>query len=496
MAACTPRTHEPLFRDTLREGGINQYFFDMANIREHCSWVHSKQAEEATQKAKDIVRMSVARTVGLEPLQEFDLPMTKVALVVGGGLAGMTCALSIANQGFEVHLLERDKELGGMARRLRTTLDGLDVQGFLRDLVRQVYRHPAVHVAHGATITDVSGYVGSFATTVRYEAGLKVIEHGVTVLATGADEHRPTEHLYGEHDRVMTQLELEARLADGDDGVAASSSLVMIQCVGCRTQERTYCARVCCSQAVKNALTLKQRSPDMNVYVLFRDMRTYGYREDAYRKAADRGVVFVRFEQGGEPQVEPQAGGDGLSVSVMDPILGARLLLEADHVVLSAAVVPSAGSQELARLFKVSSNPDGFFQEAHVKLRPVDFAADGVFLCGINHYPKHIPEALSQAHGAAGRAVSLLAQDTVTASGSVCEGREQACVSCGACITACAYGAISFHDTPVGKKAVVNPVLCKGDGLCCAKCPTDAIRLKHFTNEEVLDQIDAALAGP
>ncbi len=495
VAACTPRTHEPLFRDTLREGGINQYFFDMANIREHCSWVHSKQKEEATRKAKDIVRMSVARTATLEPLQEFDLPVNHAALVVGGGVAGMTAALGLADQGFEVHLVEREAELGGVARRIRTTLEGLDVPAFLRDLIQRVYRNPRIHVSHGATITDVSGYVGNFTTTVEAEGRVKTIEHGGTIIATGAQEYRPTEHLYGEDERVLTQLELEERMAAGDD-LDGVDALVMIQCVGCRNDERGYCARVCCSQAIKNALALKERRPEMEVTVLFRDMRTYGFREDAYREAADRGVTFIRFEPRDGPRVEAvQEGGQAvLRVTVPDPILGQRLALDAGMVVLSAAVVPADTHGEIAKLFKVASSPDGFFQEAHVKLRPVDFAADGVFLCGTAHYPKHLTETIAQAYGAAGRAVTLLAQDTVTASGSVCEVHESDCVACGACITACTYDAIEFVETPAGRKARVNPILCKGDGLCNAKCPTSAIVLKHFTDVEVLGQIDAALA--
>jgi heterodisulfide reductase subunit A len=499
VAACTPRTHEPLFRDTLREGGINQYFFDMANIREHCSWVHSKQKEEATRKAKDIVRMSVARALHLEPLQEFELPVTRAALVIGGGIAGMTCALSLAEQGFEVHLLERERELGGVARRLRSTLEGLDVQAHLRGLIREVYRNPRVHVLHEATITEASGYVGSFVTTVRAEGRTHSLRHGVAILATGAVEHVPAEYRYGDDERVWTQLELEERIARGDERVRAAKRVVMIQCVGSREEGRTSCARICCSHALKNALHLKEAAPATEVTILFRDMRSYGFREDAYREAAERGVLFVRWEPAAKPEVAPAEDEEGapiLQVTVLDPILGKRLALEADLVVLSAAVVPAPGTPEVARLFKVAMNPDGFFQEAHVKLRPVDFAADGVFLCGTNHYPKHIAEAICQAHGAAGRAANILSHDTVTASGSVCEVRERDCVSCGACITACAYGAIRWRETPAGRKAVVNPVLCKGDGLCCAKCPTDAIVLKHFTNEEVLGQLDAALADP
>jgi len=497
VAACTPRTHEPLFRDTLREGGINQYFFDMANIREHCSWVHSKQKEDATRKAKDIVRMSVARTINLEPLEEFDLPVNKMCLVVGGGVAGMTAALSLAEQGFEVHLVERDSELGGVARRIRSTLEGLDVQAFLGDLIRKVYQHPLIHVSHVATITDVGGYVGNFVTTVESEGQIKTIQHGAAILATGAAEYKPTEYLYGEDDRVLTQLELEERLAEDEENLTDIQSLVMIQCVGCREENANYCARVCCSQAIKNALELKKIKPEMEIYILFRDMRTYGFKEDYYLEAAEKGVKFIRWKAAEKPQVEPavEEGRSVLRVTVPDPILGRRLAVDGDLVVLSAAVIPSAGSVEIARKFKVAMNPDGFFQEAHVKLRPVDFAADGVFMCGTSHYPKHLTETISQAHGAAGRAVTLLSQETVTASGSVCEVEEDECVSCGACISACTYGAIEFHETPGGKKAVVNPVLCKGDGLCCAKCPTNAVRLKHFTDEEVFDQIDAALSA-
>ena len=495
VAACTPRTHEPLFRDTLREGGLNQYFYDMANIREHCSWVHSKQKEEATIKAKDIVRMSVARATHLQPLQEFDLPVDKTALVVGGGLAGMTAALSLAGQGFEVQLVERESELGGMARRLHYTLDGIDVQAYLRELVRKVYKHPLVHVSHGATILDVAGYVGNFTTTLRSEGQLKTIHHGTAILATGAAEHRPTEYLYGEDPRVLTQLELEERIVSADAAVEGARRFVMIQCVGCRVKERNYCSRICCNQALKNALKLKEKRPDTDVVVLFRDMRSYGLAEDRYREAAQKEVRFIPWEPADPPQVEAAVGEAGepvVRVTVADSVLGQRLQLDADLLVLSAAVVASAGTQEAARLFKVTLGPDGFFQEAHMKLRPVDFSADGVFQCGTAHYPKHITESLSQAYGAAGRAAAILSRDTVTASGSVCDVAEDACVSCGACISVCTYGAIAFREAAGGKKASVNSVLCKGDGLCNAVCPTSAISLKHYTDEELLSQIDAA----
>ena len=494
VAACTPRTHEPLFRDTLREAGINQYFYDMANIREHCSWVHSKEKEDATDKAKGIIRMAVARATHLEPLQEFELPVDKKALVVGGGLSGMTSALSIVEQGHEVHLVEKESELGGMARRIHYTLEGLDVQAYLNDLKSRVYQHPLIHVHTDAEITDATGYVGNFVTRVNSAGRSVEIKHGVTVIATGADEYKPTEYLYGENDRVLTQLELEERIAEAEEKVTSAQSLVMIQCVGCRQEDRNYCARICCSHSIKNALKLKEINPEMDIHILFRDMRPYGFREDYYREAADKEVKFIRFEPENKPKVEAAEveGRPVLRVTAPDPVLGTELEIDADYLALAAAIIPNKEQKDIAGLFKVTMNPDGFFQEAHVKLRPVDFGAEGVYLCGTAHYPKHITEAVSQAYGAAGRALTLLSHDTVTASGSVCIVNESDCVSCGACISVCTYDAISFHDTPQGKKAFVNPVLCKGDGLCNTVCATAAIELKHYTDEAILDQIDAA----
>ena len=494
VAACTPRTHEPVFRDTLREGGLNQYFFEMANIREHCSWVHTREKEDATQKAKDIVRMSVARTAVLEPLQEFDLPVNKTGLVVGGGLAGMTSALSLADQGFEVCLVEKDRDLGGMARGLHYTLEGLDVQAYLADVIRKVYQHPLIHVSSDSTITEVYGYVGNFITKVMTEGRVKEIHHGAAILATGAEEYKPTEYLYGEDDRVLTLLELEDQITKGEQRLMNSQSLVMIQCVGCREQGRDYCSRVCCSQAIKNALKLKEINPEMDIYIIYRDMRTYGFEEDYYREASNKDVKFIRYEAHDKPQVKAveENGRRHLRVTVTDPILGG-LAIDTDSLALAAAVIPSAGSQEISRLFKVPLSPDGFFQEAHVKLRPVDFAAEGIFLCGTAHYPKNMSETVSQAHGAAGRAAGILSQDSVTASGSVCEVNERKCMACGECISACTYGAIEFYNTRQGKKARVNPILCKGDGLCNAKCSSGAISLKHYTDEEIFCQIDAAV---
>ena len=406
IAACSPRTLEPLFRDTLREAGINQYYVEMANIREHNSWVHAKEKEAATQKAKDITRMSVARAFHLESLREFDLPVNKAALVVGGGIAGMTCALSIAKQGHEVHIVEKSGELGGVARRIHSTLDGLDVQEYLSNLIAQVYKHQLIHVYHNATITDASGYVGNFVTQVKSERGPSTIKHGAAVLAIGADLYTPEEYLYGEDERVTTHLELEERFNAGDETIRNAKSLVMIQCVGCRNEDRNYCSRLCCSQAVKNALKLKEANSEMEISILFRDMRTYGFNEDYYREASNKDIKFIRYEPEELPQVEPGESEEGdpvLKVTVTDFVLGKNLELDAEIVSLAAAVVPSAATKEIAGLFKVTLNPDGFFKEAHVKLRPVEFATDGVYLCGLAHYPKFIQETINQAYGAAGR---------------------------------------------------------------------------------------------
>ncbi len=494
VAACSPRTLEPLFRETLREAGINQYYFEMANIREHDSWVHSKEKEDALDKAKDIIRMSVARAAHLAPLKEFDLPVNKEALVVGGGIAGMTCALSIANQGHEVHLLEKESNLGGMARKIHQTLEGLDVQAYLRDLIKKVYEHPSIHVYTDASILEAAGYVGNFTTRVKSERGVREIKHGAAVIATGANVYKPTEYLYGTDERVMTHLELEERIHNGDEKIKNAKNLVMIQCVGCRNEDRNYCSRICCGESMKNALKLKELNPKMDIYILFRDIRTYGFREDYYREAANREVKFIRYEPQDKPLVEAGESQEGqpiLKVTATDYVLGSKLEIEADFVALAAAIVPAAGSKEIAQQFKVSLGQDGFFQEAHVKLRPVEFAADGVYLCGMAHYPKHITETINQAYGAAGRVLTLLSHDTVVASGSVCEVNEKKCMGCNACASVCTYGAIELRKTPNGMKAIVNPVLCKGDGVCNAKCPTGAIQLKHFTDKGLFAQIDA-----
>ncbi len=495
VAACSPRNLEPTFRDSLQEAGINQYFVVMANIREHCSWVHSKEKEAATEKAKDLLRMSLARVIHLEPIEDIELNVDKRALVVGGGIAGMTCALSIANQGHEVYLIEKEEELGGMARNIYYTLEGKDVQEYLRDLIDKVNKSPMIHLLKGAVIENATGYVGNFITTVKSQGRFFEIKHGATVLATGSSEYKPSEYLYGEDEKIVTQNELEEKIVKNDDLIENCETVVMIQCVGCRNEDRNYCSRICCSRAVKNALKLKELKPETDVYILYRDMRMYGFREDYYREAANRDVKFIRYEAQNKPEVVlgKEEGKDVVKITVPEYILGKKLEINADILALSTAVVPNEENTELAKMFKVALSPDGFFQEAHVKLRPVDFGADGVFLCGIAHYPKHIQESVNQAYGAAGRVLTLLSHETVKASGSVCEVNEKKCMGCGACVEVCSYGAIEFYEVKRMKKVRVNPVLCKGDGLCTSKCPTKAISLKHFTDEQLESEIDALI---
>jgi heterodisulfide reductase subunit A len=405
----------------------------------------------------------------------------------------MTSALSLAEQGFEVYLVEKDTDLGGMARRIHYTLEGLDVQAYLGDVIRKVYQHPSIHVSTDATITEASGFVGNFITKVTAERMVKEIRHGITIIATGAEEYKPTEYLYGKDDRVLTQLELEERIAKGEERLINSKSLVMIQCVGCRQADRNYCARICCSHSIKNALKLKETNPEVDIYILFRDVRTYGFKEDYYREASNKDVKFIRYEPDDKPQVEAveEDGRRILRVTVTDPILGKKLAIDADLLALAAAVIPSATTHEISKLFKVPLNPDGFFQEAHAKLRPVDFAANGVFLCGTAHYPKHLSEAVSQAYGAAGRAATILSKDKLATDATIAHISEELCVGCRGCIDICPYGAISYDEKKA--KCEINAVLCKGCGGCAATCPSCSIRLDGFRHDQIYAQIEQAL---
>jgi len=463
----------------------------MANIRDQCSWVHMHQPDEATQKAKVLVRMAIAKTALLEPLPTQTVEMTQRAMVIGGGLAGMMAAQKIAQAGFEITLVEKEKELGGKARKIYHTLEGLDVQSYLETLINEVEKDPKIHLYKGATIEKVDGFVGSFKTTVRTDNETSEISHGVVIVATGAEEYRPKEFLFGQDSRITTQMEFEKEMVIRPDSTRSLKHVVMIQCVGSRNDERPYCSRVCCSEAVKNALRLKSLNPETNVYVLYRDIRTYGFKEDYYEKAREAGVLFIRYDEEKEPRVE--RGEDGLRVIVHEPILHDDLSIETDLLVLSPGIVSSHENERLSKMLKVPLNADGFFLEAHMKLRPVDFATEGVFLAGLAHSPKSIDETLSQANAAVARALTYLSKTELETIGTISEVDEKRCVGCGLCETVCPYQAIEIVSkrTVVGEKPVaqVNKALCKGCGVCAASCRSGSINLKGFTHEEVVAQI-------
>ncbi len=495
VASCSPRTHEPLFQETIKGAGLNKYLFEMTNIRDQCSWVHMHEPEKATVKAKDLVRMAVAKARLIEPLKQLSLNNNHAALVVGGGIAGMVSALTLAEQGFKVHLAERGSELGGIARRIHHTLEGGDVQAYLADLIEKVTHHPLIEVYTNAYIVSASGYVGNFTTELMRYRGpyVESIDHGVVIIATGGQEYESNEYLYKRDPRVLTSLELEEEIAKGNPEITECNSLVMVQCVGSRDDQRPYCSKVCCSQAIKNALKLKEIKPEMEIYVLYRDMRTYGFKEEYYQEARSHGVIFLRYDMDRKPEVRAvrENGRYPLKVRVYDPVIGEEVLINADIVALSAATVPSGEIKELAQFYKVPLNADGFFVEAHVKLRPVDFATEGVFVCGLAHSPKSIEESIAQAKAAASRATTILVKDTITAEGIVSLIDEKICGGCGICEVLCPYSAIAIDKT--AKLARVNEALCKGCGTCCAACPSGAAQQRGFRRDQISSMIRAAL---
>jgi heterodisulfide reductase subunit A2 len=482
VAACSPRTHEPLFQESLIAAELNKYLLEMANIRNQCSWVHASDPRAATARAVDQVRMAVAKVSRLDPLEEPRLSVTPSALVVGGGLAGMRASLELAAQGFPVHLVEKEPVLGGTARVLRTTARGQDLPAALGDLVRQTMDHPLITVHTGTTVRSVDGFVGNFTTVLSSGAAF---DHGVVILATGAREARPTEYGHSTHPGVMTHLELDAALSSGRVDPLQTSSVVFIQCVGSREPGRPYCSKVCCTHAVKSALHFKKENPDCQVYVLYRDMRTYSMSELLFQEARARGVLFIRFDLDRKPVVAP--AGERLEVLVRDHILNLDLSIDADLVALAASIVP-ADNQELARLLKLPLDGDGWFQEAHQKLRPVDCPVDGVFLAGLAHYPKPVEESVAQAQAAVARAVSVLSRREITLQGSVAVIETDRCDGCGICWAVCPFGAVGPDQ---GGRAAVNPSLCKGCGLCVASCRSSAPNLKGFTSQDIMAQISA-----
>ena len=489
VAACTPKTHEPLFQETLINAGLNKYLFEMANIRNQDSWVHKNNPDLATKKAKDLVRMAVHKAALMAPLKEAELEINPTAMVVGGGIAGMAAARSLARQGYETHIIEKDTRLGGQARNINRTAAGDSVQQKLAELIAEIQKNEKIHVHLETEITQVDGFVGNFESTLASNGKQEILEHGVAVIATGAAALKPDEYNYGKDPRILTSLELDRRLIEKDARLKALKTAVFVQCVGSREPQRPYCSRVCCTHSVDNALELKKLNPEMDVFVLYRDLRTYGERELLYKKAREAGVIFIRFSLENKPEVLVEGG--KLLVRVVDHVIGRLVQIETDLVSLATAIIPNEAGK-LANFFKVPLNADGFFVERHAKLGPVEFATDGVFVCGLAHYPKPIDESIAQGQAAASRAVTLLARKTISTSGTIAETNPTMCSECGVCVSVCPYSAPSFaEDGPFTGRAQINPVLCKGCGLCVASCRSGAIHLKGFDNDQIFAQIFA-----
>jgi heterodisulfide reductase subunit A len=484
VSACSPRTHEPLFQETLAAAGLNKYLYEMANIRNHDSWVHAKNPVEATRKAMDMTEMAVAKAALLVPLKENVIDVDPTALVIGGGVAGLNTALTLSTQGFKSVIVEKDDKLGGNANRILTTVKGENVAKYLDGLKAKVDEDPNISYVLNAQVDKVDGYVGNFVTTLTSGEEVK---HGVTIIATGAKEYKPTEYLYSHNPGVVTQLELDELMKANDPKVQESSTFAFIQCVGSREPGRMYCSKVCCAHTVHAAVELKKLNPASRVFVLYRDIRTYAQKEDLYKEARDLGVIFIRYSIDDKPKVNESGG--KLNIQIADPVSGRKLLIKPDLIILAAAIV-SGRETELAMKYKVPLDEDGWFFEAHQKLRPVDFATDGMFMAGIAHYPKPMDEVVAQAQAAAARAVTILTQPKMTVGGIVAEINQAKCSGCGVCVSVCPFSAITLDEKG---KSVVNEAMCKGCGNCASSCRSDAPSLRGFTNAGLFAQIASAL---
>lgn len=499
VASCTPRTHEPLFQSVLEKSGLNPYLFTMANIRDQCSWVHMEKWDQATEKAKDLVKMAVGKVTFARQLKKQQISVNKSALVVGGGMAGMTAALEIAGMGYPVTLVEKFHELGGNARNLGFTNSGRLAQDTVRETIQAVQNNGLIEVLLDATIQNIDGFVGNYTTTLRSGEEDREIKHGVVVVATGAKERKPDEYRYGIDKRVVTALELESRMKDlyGGNLLDDVKNVFMIQCVGSRDEKRPYCSRVCCNQAIKNALLIKEKDPSVNVTILYRDIRSYGLNEIHYRKARRAGVRFIHYEPSYKPVVTERDG--KLFIEINEPIQNAKIESEVDLLVLSSAIVPSTlENEKLAKMLKVPMNQDGYFMEAHAKLRPVDFATEGVYLCGLAHAPKNLRESIVQGKAAAARAATVISKDMLETEGTVAMVNEQLCTGCSTCEKVCAYKAITIEDVKQRngdnlKKSKINAVLCKGCGTCSASCRCGAIDVNGFADRQVMSEIEFLL---
>ena len=488
ISACSPRTHEPLFQETLRSIGLNPALVEMANIRDQCAWVHAQEPDKATEKAKDLVRMAVAKARLLTPLEQPTVDVTPSALVIGGGAAGMSAALSIADQGYKVVLVEKNKDLGGNLKRLKWTLDGQDASKVLKDMIKKVKANKNIQVLTNSQVESVSGYVGNFTSTVSRDGKTEMINHGVIVLATGGQEYKPKSYAYGDSNRIVTQLELEEKLSKGRGFLRNARNIVMIQCVGSRGDDMQHCSRLCCTQAVKNALKLKELKPELNIYIFYRDMRTYGFYEDLYREARGKGIKFIRYTPERKPEVIKQSR--GIKVRAFDELIGDDIDIPASLVVLSTGIAPGE-NEELSKIIKAPLTSEGFFLEAHAKLRPVEVAVDGVYLCGLAHGPKSLEESVAQAKAAAAKATIPLAKGKVAVAPIVSRVDQDKCIGCGICESLCPFNAITLEKVGKRKKAKTITASCKGCGICASHCPTIAISMGGFTDEAIMAQIHA-----
>jgi heterodisulfide reductase subunit A-like polyferredoxin len=494
VASCTPLTHKPLFQDSIRAAGLNKYLFEMANIRNQCSWVHSDNKIAATLKAKELVRMAVARAVRLEPQHTIELPVEHTGLVVGGGAAGITSALSLAKQGFPVHLIEKSDRLGGNLLNIFTSNNGSNPQIVLKEMLDDLQDTPNIHVHLNSQVVHTSGFSGNFTSTIQKADGSRFdIAHGATILAVGGEEYRGNDYHYGEHPDILTQQEFEKILHHQPSEVEEYRSIVMLQCVGPADQ---YCSRICCSVALKNALALKDRNAELQVVILYKDIRSYGFKEKLYTKAREKGVIFLRYTDDLPPEVI--LDDKGVTIHALDKSLNKVIRFKPDKFILSMPVVPSKDLRKLAAMFKVPTGNDGFFLEVHVKLRPVDFSTDGLFMAGMAHYPKLLEETIIQAQAAAARAANVLSQETIMAGGRIAKVDPEKCTGCLTCVRICPFNvpAIKSDLAGVGNilgAAYIEPAVCQGCGSCVAECPAYAIELMDYTTEQMESMVDALL---
>ena len=488
VASCTPRTHEPLFRSSCGEAGLNPYLFEMVNIRDQCSWVHMKEQEDGTNKAKDLIRMGAAKAALLEPQESIISEVQVRALVIGGGIAGMTSSLALANRGYEVVLVERKETLGGMLNNLNKLGPTMkEASELVEEKTRAVNGHSNITAFTNANVIEVQGFIGKYKVDIETKSGIKKIDIGVIIVATGGRAFVPKGLYNYDGKRVVTQLEMEKILKDGLD--PDIKNVVMIQCVGSRNQERPYCSRICCQTAVKNAMLIREQNPDAKVSILYRDMQMYGVEnEEMFRDSKAKGVRYINYDPANPPVVAPD------KVNVYHALLGRDMDLPADMVVLSTPVVSQEDAEATSRLLRVPVDENGFFLEGHVKLKPLDFATDGVFLCGSAHFPANIREAIAQGLGAASRASIPLSKGSVVVEPIISVlANEDACRGCGLCVALCPYGALEIQKTEKGRKVHVIDVACKGCGVCAATCYQHALSINSFTDQQIKAQLEAFL---